>query len=104
LIFATIACVCGIVFLLVLNEAHWNSLPDAVDMTLFQRATGGLGMGAAATPSWNILYYDPRLQAVDDSNLWPVPGSYPYTPTAAFSVVAIKELPRDDLRIIKVEQ
>lgn len=76
---------------------------SANEMRLFQRTVGGLGMGAAAAPSWGILYYDPRIQPVDDSGLWPVPGIYPFNPSAASSVVAFKEIPRNDLAITKIE-
>jgi len=104
LLTATIAVACMVVLLLAFEAGYQSTSPDAAEMRLFQRAIGALGMGAAATPSWNVLHYDPRLQAVDDSNLWPVPGGYPYSPSAASAAVGIRELPREDLRIIRIDQ
>jgi hypothetical protein len=92
------------VLLFVLDAVYWDPLHGGKDMRLFQRSVGGLGMGAAATPEWNLFYYDPRLQPVDDSNLWPVPGSYPYSPSAASAVVVFREHPREDLQLTKVER
>ena len=101
-VLATIMFAGAVVLLLIVDAIRWSPASGTGGMRLFQQTVGGLGMGAAATPAWNILHYDPRLQAVDDSNLWPIPGSYPYSPAAASSAVAIRELPRDDLRIIEV--
>ena len=92
------------ILLLLLDGDHPGFLSYEKDMRLFQRSVGGLGMGAAATPAWNVLHYDPRLQPVDDSNLWPIAGSYPYSPSAVSTVVAFRELPREDLKIIKVDK
>ncbi len=104
LLIATIAVACVVALLLVFEARYQSTSTDTAEMRLFQRTTGGLGMGAAATPAWNVLHFDPRLQAVDDSNLWPVPGSYPYSPSAASAAVGIRELPREDLRIIRIDQ
>jgi hypothetical protein len=90
--------------LLVLDGSHLKFLSVAGEMRLFQRTVGGLGMGASAAPAWNLIYFDPRLQPVDDSNLWPIAGSYPYSPSAVATAVTFRELPREDLRIIKVGQ
>jgi len=104
--FAFVAAVlaAGIVLLFALDAVYWSPLSGNEEMRLFQRSVGGLGMGAASTPSWSILHYDPRLQPIDDSNLWPVPGGYPYSPSAAATVVVFKEMTRDDLRIIQVKE
>lgn len=98
----TMAAACLSVLLLALESGRHSFPSGASKMRSFQRAVGGLGMGAAAAPAWNVLYYDPRLQPVDDSNLWPVAGSYPYSPSAVSTVVFFTEIPREDLRIIKV--
>jgi len=100
-VFLVIAAAAFAVLVLVL-EGNRNNPSAAREMRLFQRAAGGIGMGAAATPAWNLLHYDPRLQGVDDSNLWPVPGSYPYNPSAVSAAVSFREVPREDLRITKV--
>jgi hypothetical protein len=89
--------------MLILEARRLSRSSSLEEMRLFQRTIGGLGMGAAATPAWNILHFDPRLQSIDDSNLWPVAGSYPYSPSAASAVIALKELPREDLTIIRIE-
>ncbi len=96
---AAIAALCLVVPLLAFWGGKESRFPETSTMRLFQRTVGGLGMGSAAAPAWNLLHYDPRLQAVDDSGLWPVPGSLPYSPAAASATVAITELPREDLTI-----
>lgn len=100
----TIAAVCLIVLILAFESHGHSSLSGANEMRSFQRAVGGLGMGAGAAPAWNVLYYDPRLQPIDDSNLWPVAGSYPFSPLAASTAVSFREISREDLRIIKEGQ
>ena len=104
LLVVTIAAVCLCTLFLALDAGHQSHLSNTGEMRLFQRTVGGLGMGAAATPAWNLLYYDPRLQSVDDSNLWPIAGSYPYSPSAVSTAVPFRESPREDLTIIKVRQ
>lgn len=44
------------------------------EIRTFQKAVGGLGMGAIATPLWQFMNYDERVLSVDDSITWPVPG------------------------------
>jgi hypothetical protein len=101
---AVAAMTAGIFLLFVLDAVYWSPRSGENEMRLFQRSIGGLGMGAAATPSWSIMHYDPRLQSIDDSTLWPVPGMYPYSPSSAATVVVFKELPREDLSIIMEKQ
>ena len=101
---AAAAMAAGIALLFVLDAVYWSPRSGDDETRLFQRSVGGLGMGAASTPSWSIIHYDPRLQPIDDSTLWPVPGTFPYSPSAAATVVVFEELPREDLRIIKVKQ
>ena len=102
-LWGTLLAVCLTVSLIVLEEWNQRDPSQTAGMRLFQREVGGLGMGAAAAPAWNILDYDPRLQPVDDSNLWPIAGSYPYSPAAVSAVVSIRELSREDLKIIRIE-
>jgi hypothetical protein len=90
--------------LLLISEGSGRSRFSGLDeIRLFQRSVGGLGMGATAVPTWNLLHFDPRLQSVDDSNLWPIAGSFPYSPSAASASVVIRELPREDLQIIRID-
>ena len=46
----------------------------------FQQAVCGLGIGAALRPDWGFASYDPRVDAHDETSLWPVPGGYDYSP------------------------
>ena len=101
---AAAAAACLAVLLLALDSRNVSNFADASEMRLFQRSVGGLGLGSAATPAWNLLHYDPRLQSIDDSNMWPVAGGYPYSPSAASTAAGIRELPRGDLIIFRVEQ
>ena len=92
-------------FVIYIIEGNERSRFSGIDeIRLFQRSVGGLGMGAAASPAWNLMHFDPRLQSVDDSNLWPIAGSYPFSPSAASASVDIRELPREDLQIIRIGQ
>jgi hypothetical protein len=101
---ATIAATCLVILLLALESRHQSDAIGLEESRLFQRTIGGLGMGATPAPAWNLLHFDPRLQSIDDSNLWPVPGGYPYSPTAASAAVGLREMPQEDLKIIKVDQ
>jgi hypothetical protein len=64
--------VCLAILFLTLDAGHKSHSSGMDKMHLFQNTVGGIGMGAAATSAWNLLHYDPRLQSIDDSNLWPV--------------------------------
>ncbi len=99
---ATLAIAGAVLLLFGVEAVYWNPSSGIEETRLFQRTVGGVGMGAAATPAWNLLFFDPRLQAVEDSNLNPVPGSYPYSPFSAATVVVFRELPRGDVRITRV--
>lgn len=46
----------------------------------FQRSVRGLGIGSALRPDWGFSTYDPRIDAEDETGLWPVPGGYSYSP------------------------
>ena len=73
-------------------DAHrWQSISDK-EMRWFQKLTGGLGMGAAAAPAWRVIDFDPPLQPVDESKLWPLPGSYSYSPGGISSVTHFREI------------
>jgi hypothetical protein len=67
----------------------------AEEITTFQRATGGLGIGAIATPIWQFINYDARVLSVDDSITWPVPGGYSYGPDRTGAVSYFDEIPED---------
>ncbi len=87
---------CLVVLLLSLTvlalDAHrWKSRSDE-EMRWFQGAMGGLGLGAVAAPAWSLLDFDPRLQPVDESKLWPLPGSYSCSPAGTSSVTHFQEI------------
>jgi hypothetical protein len=67
----------------------------AMDARIFQRATGGLGMGAIASPIWQFINYDARVLSVDDSITWPVPGGYSFGPDRTGTVSCFRELADD---------
>lgn len=47
---------------------------------MFQRTVCGLGIGSALRPDWGFAAYDPRVDAADETSMWPVPGGYGYSP------------------------
>ena len=67
----------------------------AEEIGIFQRATGGLGMGAIATPIWQFINYDARVLSVDDSITWPIPGGYSYGPDRTGAVSYFEEVPEN---------
>ena len=76
---------------LALDAQRWKSLSDK-KMRWFQDRAGGLGMGAVAAPAWSVIDFDPRLQPVDESKLWPLPGGYAYSPASTSSVTRFREI------------
>lgn len=66
-------------------------------MVTFQKMVGGLGMGAISTPLYNFINYDARIQPVDDSITWPIPGIYSYGPDRTVTVSYFEEFPRNQL-------
>jgi hypothetical protein len=68
---------------------------QADDVRAFQRALGGLGMGAIAAPIWQFINYDARIVPVDDSITWPVPGGYSYGPDRTGTVSYFEEKPKN---------
>ena len=76
---------------LALDAQRWKSLSDK-KMRWFQDRAGGLGMGAVAAPAWSVIDFDPRLQPVDESKLWPLPAGYSYRPASTSSVTHFREI------------
>lgn len=56
-----------------------------------QRFLSGLGLGAVISPEWGFLNYDPRIDFVDETSQWPIPGGYSYSPERGFSVADMRE-------------
>lgn len=88
----------GCISMLVLDHIIWKSVSQ-VPMRTFQHMVGGLGMGAIASPVWNFINFDPRILNVDDSNLWPIAGGYPYGPDRTGTVASFQETPRNQIVI-----
>ena len=79
-----------------LDQYSWKRIhPD--QMVAFQRMVGGVGMGAISSPVWNIINFDPRLQPIDDSTLWTIPGGYSYGPDRTATVSYFEEIPVNQL-------
>jgi hypothetical protein len=56
-------------------------------------------MGAISVPIWNFINFDPRIQPIDDSTLWPIPGGYSYGPDRTATVSYFEEIPFNQLLI-----
>ncbi len=56
-----------------------------------QEFLNGLGLGSVISPEWGFLSYDPRIDFVDETVLWPIPGGYSYSPERGFSISDMKE-------------
>jgi len=78
------------------DNYSWKKV-ETDQMVAFQRMVGGIGMGAISTPIWNFINFDPRIQPVDDSTLWPIPGGYSYGPDRTATVSYFEELPANQL-------
>ena len=89
LIFLTIICV-------VVDVYSWKNV-KADNIITFQVMLGGLGMGAICSPIWNFINFDMRIQSVDDSITWPIPGGYSYSPSRTATVSYFEEVPRNQL-------
>ena len=66
--------------LILLNEWHLWKNYETAKIKEFQQYVGGLGIGASVSPEWGFLNYDPRIDYIDETNLWPIPGGYSYAP------------------------
>ena len=80
------------------DQYSWKRI-HSDQMVAFQRMVGGVGMGAISTPIWNFINFDPRIQPMDDSTLWPIPGGYSYGPDRTATVSYFEELPVNQLLI-----
>ena len=80
------------IFSIAYDQYSWKRI-KADQMITFQRMVGGVGMGAISVPIWNFINFDPRIQPVDDSTLWPIPGGYSYGPDRTATVSYFEEIP-----------
>jgi len=68
----------------------WRSpLPD--DRT-FQRVTGGIGLGAAASATWSFHLYDARTESSCENEMWPIPGGICFSPYHGATVADMSPL------------
>ena len=88
------------VFTITLDQYSWKNI-QAKQMIGFQKMVGGVGMGAISTPIWNFINFDPRIQPIDDSTLWPIPGGYSYGPDRTATVSYFEEIPANQLFLEK---
>jgi hypothetical protein len=82
------------------DQYSWKRV-QADQMVAFQRMVGGVGMGAISCPIWNFINFDPRIQPVDDSITWPIPGGYSYSPDRTATVSYFEEIPVNQLFLDK---
>lgn len=80
------------------DQHSWKRV-QADQMVAFQMMVGGVGMGAISVPIWNFINFDPRIQPVDDSITWPIPGGYSYGPDRTATVSYFEEIPVNQLLI-----
>jgi hypothetical protein len=80
------------------DQYSWERI-QSDQMVAFQRMVGGVGMGAISVPIWNFINFDPRIQPVDDSITWPIPGGYSYGPDRTATVSHFEEIPVNQLLI-----
>jgi hypothetical protein len=88
------------VLAIVLDHYSWKRIRSD-QMVDFQRMVGGIGMGAISTPIWNFINFDPRIQSIDDSITWPIPGGYSYSPDRTATVSYFEEIPVNQLFLEK---
>ena len=81
-----------------LDQYSWKRIRTG-QMVTFQRMVGGVGMGAISTPIWSFINFDPRIQSIDDSTLWPIPGGYSYGPDRTATVSYFEEMPVNQVLI-----
>jgi hypothetical protein len=81
-----------------LDQYSWKRI-QSDQMVAFQKMVGGVGMGAIGTPIWNFINFDPRIQPIDGSTLWPIPGGYSYGPDRTATVSCFEEIPGNQLLI-----
>jgi len=67
------------------NTAHQKSMA-------FQKFACGLGLGASVDAKWGFINFDPRVDPVDETTIFPVPGGYSYSPDRAMTVTGIDEI------------
>jgi len=93
-----IVLICLTILAMAWDQYSWKRI-HSDQMVAFQKMVGGVGMGAISSPIWNFINFDPRIQPVDDSTLWPIPGGYSYGPDRTATVSYFEEIPVNQLFI-----
>jgi len=91
LIIAIIFLITASLIIIVSEWYLWENF-ESVEMKAFQRYVCGFGLGATINPAWGFISYDPRVDHVDEAQLWPIPGGYSYSPDRGLSVSDFKEI------------
>ena len=87
-----IVLICLTILAMAWDQYSWKRI-HSDQMVAFQKMVGGVGMGAISSPIWNFINFDPRIQPVDDSTLWPIPGGYSYGPDRTATISYFEEIP-----------
>ena len=77
-----------VVFLLAVESISGKDYSRIVQ---FQRLSTGFGLGASVNPRWGFNIFDPRIERVDETNLFPVAGGYIYSPSRGMTVSEFSE-------------
>lgn len=78
-------------FIILSERRTWKNY-ESMEIKAFQSYAGGIGLGATINPAWGFISYDPRVDSVDETQLWPIPGGYSYSPDRGVSVSDINEI------------
>jgi len=64
---------------------------ENIDSSSFQHLTCGFGLGGSINPRWGFNNFDPRVEWIEETNLFPVPAGYIYSPARTLSITDFKE-------------
>jgi hypothetical protein len=80
-----------IAVLLLLHNSVAVSEKPAEKAIKFQSLVGGFGLGASVNPRWGFNNFDPRVERIEETNLYPIPGGYIYSPDRGLTVSDFSE-------------
>jgi hypothetical protein len=88
-----LGCLAGLMgaALLALAVDPWLAARHAAPRQAFQNLVGGLGMGPATRLSPDMTAFDPRLGAIIDADMSPVPGGGWMVGSAACSILPYRQ-------------
>lgn len=76
-------------FIVLITEGLFKE--DLSRVKEFQSLTFGIGLGASVNPRWGYSIFDPRIERIDETNLFPIPGGYSYVPSKGMCVSEFSE-------------